>query len=55
MKFYSVQLREYIDVPDDKVQYITAKNGRRAAQAEVERAGKKIKLMKFVGKQEGGQ
>ena len=52
MKFYSVQLREYVDVPDDKVQYVTAKNGRKAATAEVERNGKTIKLTKFVANTE---
>ncbi len=55
VKFYSVQLREYIEVPDNQVRYITAKNGRKAAQAEVERDGKKIKLMKFVGKEQDNQ
>ncbi|MEO8288689.1 MAG: hypothetical protein ABI670_19905 [Chloroflexota bacterium] len=48
MKFYSVQLRDYIEVPDDKVEYVTAKNGRKAATATVERDGKTIKLTKFV-------
>jgi len=56
MKFYSVQLREYLDVPDSQVQYVTAKNGRRAAKAEVMRDGKMIKLTKFVSNTDkGGQ
>jgi hypothetical protein len=56
MKFYSVQLREYLDVPDSQVQYVTAKNGRRAAKAEVMRDGKMIKLTKFVSNSDkGGQ
>lgn len=56
MKFYSVQLREYLEVPDGDVQYVTAKNGRRAAKAEVMRDGKKIKLTKFVSNSDkGGQ
>ncbi len=52
MKFYSVQLREYIEVPDGDVQYVTAKNGRRAATAQVTRDGKTIKLTKFVANTE---
>ena len=56
MKFYSVQLREYLDVPDNQVEYVTAKNGRRAAKAEVTRDGKTIKLTKFVSNSDkGGQ
>ena len=56
MKFYSVQLREYLEVPDSQVQYVTAKNGRRAAKAEVTRDGKTIKLTKFVSNSDkGGQ
>jgi hypothetical protein len=56
MKFYSVQLREYLEVPDSQVQYVTAKNGRRAAKAEVMRDGKTIKLTKFVSNTDkGGQ
>ena len=48
MKFYSVQLREFIEIPDGNVTYVTTKNGRKAATAEVDRGGKKIKLTKFV-------
>jgi hypothetical protein len=54
MKFYSVQLREYVDVPDNQVQYVTAKNGRKAAKAEVTRDGKTIKLTKFVSNSDAG-
>lgn len=52
MKFYSVQLRDFVEVPDDKVEYVTSKNGRRAATAEIVRDGKKIKLTKFVSSKE---
>lgn len=50
MKFYSVQIRETIEVPDSEVQIITMKNGKKAAQAQVERNGKVLKLFKIVGK-----
>lgn len=52
MKFYSVQLREYVEVPDSEVEYVTAKNGRKAATAQVTRDGKTIKLTKFVANTE---
>lgn len=50
MKFYSVQLREFVEVPDSKVKYVTMKNGRKAARAEIQKNGKTIKLFKIIGK-----
>lgn len=50
MKFYSVQIREFVEVPDEKVQMITMKNGKKAAKAEVTKSGKTLKLFKIVGK-----
>ncbi len=49
MKFYSVQIRESIEVPDDQVEIITMKNGKKAAQATVERNGKQLKLFRIIG------
>jgi len=48
MEFYSVQLREKIEVPDTDVDITTAENGRRQARATVQRDGKAIKLFKFL-------
>jgi len=48
MEFYSVQLREKIDVPDNEVEITVAENGRRQARATVQRDGKAIKLFKFL-------
>lgn len=52
MKFYSVQIRESIEVPDQDVKVITMKNGKKAAQAEVQRDGRTLKLFKIVGKED---
>ncbi len=52
MKFYSVQLKESVEVPEDKVKVVTMKNGRKAAQAEVERGGQTLKLFKILGKED---
>lgn len=48
MKFYSVQTRQEIEVPDDKIEYVTMKNGKKAARATVEQGGKTLKLFKFL-------
>ncbi len=48
MEFYSVQLREKIEVPDTDVEITTAENGRRQARATVQREGTAIKLFKFL-------
>ncbi len=48
MEFYSVQLREKMEVPDTDVDIMTAENGRRQARATVQKDGKAIKLFKFL-------
>ncbi len=48
MEFYSVQLREKIEVPDNEVAITVAENGRRQARATVQKDGKVIKLFKFL-------
>ncbi len=50
MKFYSVQTRESIEVPEDQVEIITMKNGKKAARATVEKDGKTLKLFRIIGK-----
>lgn len=50
MKFYSLQLREFIEVPDSDVQIIIMKNGKQAAQAVIIRNGRTLKLFKILGK-----
>jgi hypothetical protein len=50
MEFYSVQLKEKVTVEDSTVTVTTMKNGRKAAIAELDRAGQKIKLFKILGK-----
>jgi hypothetical protein len=49
MQFYSVQIREKIEVPDDQVEMITMKNGKKAARATVQKDGRSLKLFKIVG------
>ena len=48
MTFYSVQIKESIDVPDDQVEVVTMKNGKKAARATVDHEGKTLKLFKFL-------
>ncbi len=48
MTFYSVQIKENVDVPDDQVEVVTMKNGKKAARATVDREGKTLKLFKFL-------
>ncbi|MGQ0678681.1 MAG: hypothetical protein ACT4OM_03325 [Actinomycetota bacterium] len=36
MNFYNVKTREKVEVPDDQVEVVIMKNGRKAAKAEVE-------------------
>ncbi len=48
MEFYSVQLREKIEVPDNDVEITVAENGRCQARATVQKNGKAIKLFKFL-------
>lgn len=50
MKFYSVQLKENIEVADSAIEVVTMKNGKKAARATVEKDGKTIKLFRILGK-----
>lgn len=52
MRFYSVQIRDFVEVPEDKIEVVTMKNGKKAAKATVEKDGKTLKLFKILGKDE---
>ncbi len=53
MRFYSVQIREFIEIPDDQVEIVTMKNGKKAAQASIDKDGKTLKLFKIISKEDG--
>ena len=44
LKFYSVKKRESVEVDDREVELVTMKNGRKAAQAELD-GGKLFKIL----------
>ncbi len=48
MQFYSLQIKETIEVPDAQVERTTMANGRPAARATINRDGKTLKLFKFL-------
>ena len=48
MQFYSLQIKETIEVPDAQVERTTMANGRPAARATITRDGKTLKLFKFL-------
>ena len=50
VKFYSVQIRESIEVPDGDVEVVTMKNGKKAAKATVTKDGRELKLFKILSK-----
>ncbi len=50
MKFYSLKIRNYVEVPEDKIQMVVMKNGKKSAQATIEKDGQVLKLFKFLGK-----
>lgn len=49
MKFYSVQIRETVEVPDSQVEVTTMKNGKKAGKATFDKDGKTLKLFKILG------
>jgi hypothetical protein len=55
IKFYSVQLRESIEVPESEVSVVTMKNGKPAAKATVMKNGKEIKLFKIMSKEDAAR
>lgn len=55
VKFYSVQLREFVEVDDSKVEVVTMKNGKKAAKAMVMKDGKEIKLFKILSKEDAAR
>ncbi len=48
MKFYSVQLKDSVEVNESDVEVVTMKNGRKAGKATILRDGKEIKLFKIL-------
>lgn len=48
MKFYSVQIKANVEVPDGDIEIVTMANGKKAARATVEQDGKTLKLFKFL-------
>jgi len=52
LKFYSVQTRETVEVPNGDVEIITMKNGKKAAKAQTVKDGKTLKLFKIVGSED---
>jgi len=52
MKFYSVQIKDSIEVDDTTVEIVDTANGRKAAKAEVEKDGKMLKLFKFLSNED---
>lgn len=48
MMFYSVQIREKVEVPDNEVEVITMKNGKKAARAKFKKDGKELSLFKIL-------
>lgn len=55
MKFYSVQIRESVDVPDSDVTVVTMKNGKKAAQATTTHNGQTLKLFKILSKEDAAR
>ncbi|MCX7928816.1 MAG: hypothetical protein N2558_04000 [Patescibacteria group bacterium] len=55
MKFYSVQIRESVEVPDDQVEVVTMKNGKLAAKAKTTHNGRELKLFKILSKEDAAR
>ena len=50
MKFYNVKTRGSVEIPDDQVEYVTMKNGKKAAKATSTNSdGSKTNLFRIVG------
>jgi hypothetical protein len=48
LKFFNLKTKQSVEVPDEKVTVVTTKNGRKAAQAEMDG----MKFFKFLGKED---
>ena len=55
VKFYSVQIKDHVEVDESEVEVVTMENGRKAAKAEVERDGKTLKLFKFLSDEDAAR
>lgn len=50
MKFYNVKTRQSVEIPESEVEYVTMKNGKRAAKAVgTNPDGTKTNLFRIVG------
>lgn len=53
MQFYNVKTKQKMEVPDNQVEVVTFKNGRKAGRTEVDLGnGQKMKLFKILGKED---
>ncbi len=50
--FYSVQIKQSVEVEESAVEVVTMKNGRLAAKAVLNKDGKELKLFKILSKDE---
>lgn len=48
MRFYSIQLRQYVEVMDSEVKIMTMKSGKKAAQAVIKKNGKTVTVFKIL-------
>ncbi|MBI4136451.1 hypothetical protein HY469_00155 [Candidatus Roizmanbacteria bacterium] len=55
MRFYSVQVREFVEVPDSEVEVFTMKNGKKAARATTTHNGRELKLFKILSKDDAAR
>lgn len=55
MRFYSVQVREFVEVPDSDVEVFTMKNGKKAARATTSKDGRELKLFKILSKDDAAR
>lgn len=53
LQFYNLKTKQKVEIPDNQVEIITMKNGRKAAQAFFDMGnGQKMKMFKIVGKED---
>ena len=55
MKFYSVQIKDYVEVDEKDVTIVTMKNGRKAAKASVEKDGLTLNLFRILKTEEANK
>lgn len=55
MRFYNLKLKKTIEVDDSDVEFVTMKNGRPAAKAEIIIDGEPHKVFKILSKEEASK